>query len=71
VITNVGVIDRTARLALGVTLLAWVMGYFGAPPGDLVAWPLGALGAFLAGTGLLRYCPLLALAGESTCADEI
>ena len=69
--TNVGVIDKALRLAAGFGLLAWLAGYFGPAPSGAAAWLTGAPGAYLAITGLLRYCPLLALAGVSTCNEEI
>lgn len=69
--TNVGAIDRALRLAAGFGLLAWLAGYFGPAPSGMAAWLAGILGAYPAITGLLRYCPLLALAGISTYSEEI
>lgn len=69
--TNVGVIDRALRLAIGFGLLAWIEGYLGAEPSGAVAWFAGFLGAYPAITGLIRYCPLLALSGISTCNEQL
>ena len=69
--TNVGMIDRALRLAAGLALLLWMAGYFGPALDGFYAWLAGLGGAYPAITGLLRYCPLLALAGISTCSDAI
>jgi hypothetical protein len=69
--TNVGMIDRALRLAAGLALILWTAGYFGPGLDGLSAWFAGVFGAYPAITGVLRYCPLLALAGISTCSDEI
>jgi hypothetical protein len=67
--TNVGVIDRAIRLVAGFALLAWTGGYFGPELDGVARWFVGILGGYPAITGLLRYCPLLARANVSTCAD--
>jgi hypothetical protein len=66
--TNVGVIERVLRLALGLALLGWTHGKFGPPPAGDVAWLAFAGGAFLTFTGLYRHCPLYALMKIDTCA---
>jgi hypothetical protein len=56
---NVGGIDRMARIALGIVLIALtLMGTIG---------PWGWLGIVLVATGLIRFCPLYPLLGLSTC----
>lgn len=69
--TNVGLIDRALRLLVGFALLAWIWGYFGRPPHGAGVCLASLFGGYLAITGLLRYCPLLALTGVSTSADDI
>jgi Protein of unknown function (DUF2892) len=69
--TNVGVIDAALRLVLGLALLGWAFGYYGAAPPVLAAWGATVLGFYPAITGLLRFCPLFAALGISTCAEEI
>ena len=56
---NVGGIDRIARIALGIILVALtLMGTIG---------PWGWLGVVLVATGVIRFCPLYPLLGLSTC----
>jgi hypothetical protein len=57
--TNVGSIDRAARILLGVALLAATL--FGA----IGVW--GWIGVVPLLTGLLQYCPLYTLFGVRTC----
>lgn len=52
--TNVVLTDRTARLALGVLLLA-------SPLLDLHTYPFNLLGLVLIVTGAVGYCPLYSL----------
>jgi hypothetical protein len=68
--TNVGVIDRALRLIVGLGLLGWSWGYYGPPLPAWAAWSITILGVYPAVTGLLRWCPALAFAGVSTCAEE-
>jgi hypothetical protein len=71
-ITNVGVIDRALRLAVAFGLLGWVYGYFGPPLLPwLLDWGVWMLGVYPLTTGLLRWCPIFALAEISTCAEEV
>ncbi len=61
---NVGTIDRIARLAIGIALLAaFAVGLVAAPWGYLA---LG-FGAIMLATGALGFCPIYALVGLSTC----
>ncbi len=56
---NVGGIDRTLRIAAGLTLIAL------AATGTAGWW--GWLGIIPLLTGLVRFCPLYPLLGISTC----
>ncbi len=67
-LTNVGVLDRSARLVLGIALLAWSYGRIGAPLSEAVAWLVWVPAAAFALTGLFRYCPLYAILGTHSCA---
>lgn len=69
--TNVGVIDRTLRLIVGLGLLRWSWDYYGTIGSPAwMPWMAVILGVYPAITGLLRWCPALAFAGASTCADD-
>jgi hypothetical protein len=57
--TNIGMLDRALRIALGLGLLAMVF------VGPQTAW--GYLGAVPLLTGLAGHCPLYRLLGISTC----
>jgi hypothetical protein len=57
--TNVGSIDRIARIVLGLVLIALVF------TGPQTPW--GWVGIVPLATGLLRTCPLYSLFGLSTC----
>lgn len=60
---NVGPLDRMARLAAGVALLAVALLGVVAAPISIVA---GAIGIILLATGATGFCPLYALFGVST-----
>ncbi len=56
--SNVGSIDRTLRIVVGLALVAWaLMG------GPVWAW----IGLVPIGTGLAGFCPLYPLIGLNTC----
>lgn len=57
--TNVGNIDRIARIAIGVILIALAL------TGTIGAW--GWIGIVPLVTGLMRSCPLYSLIGFSSC----
>lgn len=56
--TNVGKIDKTARLVLGLALIAWA-----ATSGPVWAW----IGVVPIATALFSFCPLYSLIGVNTC----
>lgn len=57
--TNVGTIDRTVRIVVGVVLIAMVF------VGPQTLW--GLVGLVPLFTGMLRSCPLYSVFGISTC----
>lgn len=57
--TNVGSVDRIARIAIGVILIALAL------TGTIGAW--GWIGIVPLATGLMRTCPLYSLIGFSSC----
>lgn len=57
---NVGTIDRIARIALGLALIAATLGGF------IGVW--GWLGLVPLATGVFRFCPAYLPFGLSTCA---
>jgi hypothetical protein len=69
--TNVGVIDRALRLIVGAALIGWAKHYYGLPIAGLTHSIVLLLGAYPAVTGLLRYDPIFAVTGISTCADDM
>lgn len=62
--TNVGSMDRIARIVVGIVLIALVF------VGDKVGLAIGNwgwIGIVPLATGLLRTCPLYSVFGLSTC----
>ena len=57
---NVGTLDRIARVAIGVTLIAFALGYIG--PGTSWSW-IGWIGVMPILTALLSSCPAYSLLG--------
>lgn len=70
-IANVGNPDRLARLVLGAVLIVapFVLDLtlFDSP---LAKWGLPVVGLVLAGTALIRFCPLYAILGIRTRRGE-
>ena len=64
---NIGAIERTVRITLGVILL--VVGYLAALPawGAAIAYAAGAIALI---TGAVRFCPLWLALGINTCTPE-
>jgi hypothetical protein len=56
---NVGGIDRIARIAVGLLLIALTL------TGSIGVW--GWIGLVPLATGLTRFCPLYPMLGFSTC----
>ena len=62
--TNMGVIDRVARFAIGVALIAFAIPVGFAPTGwNWVGW-IGVIPLLTAAFG---FCPLYTVLGVSTC----
>ena len=65
---NVGTPDRLARIVIGAVLVLLPffsgLGLFANP---LWLWASAAVGAVLIATALVRFCPLYAILGLSTC----
>ena len=57
--TNIGLIDKIARIVIGVLLIALAL--FG-----VIGW-WGWLGIVPLATAFVRFCPLYALFGINTC----
>jgi hypothetical protein len=66
--TNVGVIDAALRLILGLILIDLGSDRFDSLLGDLLGWLVLFVGVALAGTALLRHCPIYARIGVTSCA---
>jgi Protein of unknown function (DUF2892) len=60
--TNIGGIDRTLRIIVGIALLAWAL--FG--PAGSYGW-IGYIGIAPLLTALLGWCPAYSLVGLNTC----
>ena len=60
--TNVGTVDRIARVVLGVALIALALGFV---PGYASPW--GWIGLVPLLTGLVGSCPLYSVLGVNTC----
>jgi Protein of unknown function (DUF2892) len=64
---NVGTIDRIARIALGLVLIAFALGYI--YPGTGWNWA-GWIGAVPLLTAVFGYCPAYSLLGITTCSAQ-
>ena len=60
---NVGTGDRIARIAIGIALVAFAMGYIA--PGSGWNW-LGWIGVLAIATALIGNCPAYSVFGVST-----
>ena len=61
--TNVGMIDRTLRIVVGLALTAVALGLFGPAYQSMWGW----IGVIPLVTGLAGWCPLYAALGTRTC----
>lgn len=59
---NIGNLDRTLRIVLGLVLLGLTLG------GMIGVW--GWIGLVPLGTALLNWCPLYTLLGINTCSTK-
>jgi hypothetical protein len=59
--TNIGTIDRIARLVLGVLLVVLTL------TGSIGVW--GWLGLIFIGTAFMKFCPIYKVLGVKTCTD--
>jgi membrane-associated protease RseP (regulator of RpoE activity) len=66
-IPNVGTIDRIVRIALGLALIAFALGYIA--PGTGWNW-IGWIGVVPMLTAVFGYCPAYALFGMTTCSAQ-
>jgi DUF2892 family protein len=61
---NIGIVERTVRVAVGLLLIAYAIPVWFAPSGwNLIGW----IGIIPLVTGLAGMCPLYSLLGISTC----
>ena len=60
---NVGTLDRIIRAIVGVALIAWALGYFGASQYSWIGW----IGVVPLLTAIIGWCPPYALLGIRTC----
>ena len=60
---NVGTLDRIARIAIGIALIAFAMGYIA--PGSGWNW-LGWIGVLAIATALVGNCPAYSVFGVSS-----
>ena len=61
--TNVGTIDRIARIVIGIALIAFALGYIA--PGTSWSW-VGWIGVLPILTALIGNCPAYSVFGCST-----
>ena len=62
--TNEGAIDRSARIIVGLALIAVALGFFG--PAYTSVW--GWIGILPLATGVIGWCPAYSVLGIKTCA---
>lgn len=64
--TNMGSLDRGARIVFGMALIAWALGFLPGYPANAWGW----IGLVPLGTSLLGWCPAYTLFGVSTCGRQ-
>lgn len=65
--SNVGGIDRSLRIALGVVLI--LLGLLAGLTG-LAKWAALVVGVVMVATALMRFCPAYTLLGINTCGRK-
>ncbi len=61
--TNVGAVDRTARIMIGAALICWALGWFGSQYQSVWGW----IGIIPLVTGVMGWCPAYSVLGMSSC----
>lgn len=62
--SNIGLVDRSARIVLGLALIAFALGYiFPATGWNFLGW----IGVVPILTALFGICPIYAMLGVKTC----
>ncbi|MCF4129495.1 YgaP family membrane protein [Methylobacterium sp. SyP6R] len=64
---NIGTIDRSLRVVLGLALLISAYDVLS----GIWVWLAAAFGAVLLATALIGTCPAYSLLGVSTCSDRL
>jgi hypothetical protein len=64
---NIGSIDRTLRVVVGLALLAYALGFIG--KGSSFSW-VGWIGVVPLLTALIGNCPAYSIFGINTCSVE-
>ncbi|MEW5838180.1 MAG: DUF2892 domain-containing protein [Pseudomonadota bacterium] len=64
---NVGFLDQFIRLFLGVVAIGMAIANVFVAPWDMI---IGAVGAVMLLTGLVKFCPAYILVGLNTCGKE-
>jgi Protein of unknown function (DUF2892) len=64
---NVGTLDRVLRIALGLALIAFALGYV--YPGTGLNW-IGWIGVVPLLTAIVGYCPAYSIFGIKTCSTR-
>ncbi len=59
--TNIGTVDRIARLVVGALLVVLAL------TGAIGVW--GWLGLIFVGTAFVKFCPIYKILGVKTCTD--
>ena len=64
---NIGLVDRVARIVVGVGLIAYAIPLGFAPTGwNWIGW----IGVIPLATAMFGFCPLYTLLGVSTCSTK-
>lgn len=66
---NVGSLDKTIRLVLGIALAAWA--FLGMGLASTMSYVALAVGVILIATALMNFCPLFRILGISTNKSQL